>query len=190
MADDMWSELPHSTREIRAFLLRAPTARLSDLLWRDWHEWLDLEPTTDTPFHAFDRRVMEMMEPSLFRTCEYVMEREIDPEDSLRIFIDTLLRFTGSRPYTRYIIVVVGLARAVRLAHAKMIIEFAKSVPPDEIYADDTPLHGFVARGQTRGLWLTAGAPAVRAHPSDPSLLMTSLPSTAPHSTPIGGEPR
>lgn len=172
--------LPLSIRDFRDVFLHAPTDRLSDLLWRDWHRCFRRQPSTDTPFPDFDRRVMETIQSRVWAACAYIIEREIDPEDSLRIFIETLLRFTGSRPYTRFLVVRVGLRDVVRLEHAKMIVEFAKSVPPEEIYSDDSPLHQFVGRGEEGMLWVAAGAPTIRAHPSDPSLLIDSLPSSAP----------
>lgn len=88
------------SRDIRDVLLGTPTARLSDLLWHDWHRRFRVHPSTVTPFPESHRRIMVVI---VSRLLLAVLEREIDPVDSLRI--------TGSRPYTSS----VGLPHAGRL---------------------------------------------------------------------------
>lgn len=155
------------------FLLHAPTSKLSELLWIDWHAKLRVPPSTGSPFPTFKSPMSMLVESRIAHACRSMMRRTIDPVDSLRIFMETLLRFTDHPPYVRYCIVniAMGLGDRLRIEHATMILEFAKSVPEEDMYPNDTPVQSFVARSGAR-VWMQAGAPSTRARPSDPSLLI------------------
>ena len=156
-------------------LFDAPTSELADLLWRDWHAELELDPSPHASFSSFNEFVKKeyLVKGCLNVTFLAVLQRDFDPEESIRVFIDTLLRFTGHRPYVRRFLLNCGVRWVRSVEQAKIILDFAKSVPAEEMYKGDRPFHLIVALSGS-DVFLKAGAPGTRLRPSDPSLLITT----------------
>lgn len=141
----------------------APTSELADRL----RVYFGAEAGSHVPPTGTQHVPLPRVDRCARIACRAVLLRDLDPAESLRIFVDTLLRYTDHPPFVRLVVVDVATRYAVSVDQARVVVELARAVPNDKLLSGDKALE-VLGSSQT---FIDAGAPATRARPSDPSLL-------------------